>query len=90
MTRFEIIQSFPDVPLTPRKGRLIEDAPMVDLFPETGNVYRIRDWISVNIMELEQLFNYDNPVTTWYLDLEGNVLDVHLKKIGHVEYLNID
>jgi hypothetical protein len=41
-------------------------------------------------MELEQLFNYDNPVTTWYLDLEGNVLDVHLKKIGHVEYLNID
>ena len=87
MIKFEITSSTPDVPSAPRKGRLIEDAPIIDSFPEVGNYYRVRDWISLSVMELQQLFDYDNPVSTWYLDLNGDVLDIHMKKIGRVEYL---
>lgn len=68
------------------KARVVEDGPIIDTFPSQGNTYRIRQEIAEGIWDMESLFDYDRPVTTWFLTPKGEVLDIHLKPIGSVEF----
>lgn len=88
MTILEIIEFRPYFPMRRDKGRLIEDGDMIDSYPMRGSIYKVRNWITEDIMELEKKFDYDNPVNTWYLRRNGEVLDMNLEPFGKVMYLD--
>ena len=83
---FKIIKSKPSYTIPALRGRLIDDIPIIDTFPVQGAYYYISRKINADIVEMKQLLNYDNPVTTWYFKMNGEILDIQLKVIGSIEY----
>jgi hypothetical protein len=86
---FEILEFRPYFPMKQDKGRLIEDVPMIDSFPLRGSVYKVRQWITEDIMEWKKMFDYDFPVNTWYVRKDGEVLDMSLRPFGKIMYREI-
>lgn len=83
---FEIIETTAFYKIKETKGQLIEDVSMIDSFPLRGSIYKLRNWITEDVMELEKMFDYDNPVNTWYMNKNGEILDICFKIIGKVIY----